>query len=137
MTDILKKYKTQIKYLIFGVLTTVVDFAISLVLYKVVNHHIANVLAWCGAVLFAYAVNKIFVFESKRSGIKAIAAEFGAFVGSRVLSLLLQEGVFVLAVDILTFDKGITKIAAAVIVVITNYFLGKLIFSKKEKADKV
>ena len=137
MTDILKKYKTQIKYLIFGVLTTVVDFAISLVLYKVVNHHIANVLAWCGAVLFAYAANKIFVFESKRSGIKAIAAEFGAFVGSRVLSLLLQEGVFVLAVDILTFDKGITKIAAAVIVVITNYFLGKLIFSKKEKADKV
>jgi putative flippase GtrA len=77
------------------------------------------------------------VFESKRSGIKALAMEFAAFSGSRMLSLLLQEGIFVLSVDILRFDKEITKIAASVIVVITNYFLGKLIFSKKEKADKV
>ena len=137
MINILKKYKTQIKYLIFGVMTTVVDFAISFLLYKVTNHHIANISAWCGAVIFAYAVNKIFVFESKRSGIGALAAEFGAFVGSRVLSLIMQEGIFVLAVDILTLNKEITKIAASVIVVITNYFLGKLIFSKKEKADKV
>ncbi len=137
MKSILAKYKTQIKYLIFGVLTTVVDFAISLLLYQIVNHHIANVTAWCGAVLFAYAVNKVFVFESKRKGIKALASEFGAFVGSRVFSLLLQECIFLLAVDVLTFDKGITKIAASIIVVITNYFLGKLIFSKKEKADKL
>ncbi len=137
MISILKKYKMQIKYLIFGVLTTVVDFGISFLLYKVTNHHIANIAAWCGAVIFAYAVNKIFVFESKRSGIKALAGEFGAFVGSRVLSLIMQEGIFVLAVDILTLNKEITKIAASVIVVITNYFLGKLIFSKKEKADKV
>lgn len=137
MKSILSKYKTQIKYLIFGVLTTAVDFAISLLLYQLVNHHIANIAAWCGAVLFAYAVNKVFVFESKRKGIKALASEFGAFVGSRVFSLLLQEGIFLLAVDVLTFDKGITKLGASVIVVITNYFLGKLIFSKKEKADKI
>ena len=127
----------QIKYLIFGVMTTLVDFVISFLLYKVTNHHIANVAAWCGAVIFAYVVNKIFVFESKRRGVKALMMEFTAFAGSRVLSLLLQEGVFVLSVDILSFDKEITKIAASVIVVITNYFLGKLIFSKNEKADKV
>ena len=137
MKQILDKYKTQIKYLIFGVLTTLVDFVISFLLYKVTNHHIANIAAWCGAVIFAYTVNKMFVFESKRSGIKALTAEFGAFVGSRVFSLLLQEGIFLLAVDVMTLDKGITKICAAVIVVITNYFLGKLIFSKKEKADKI
>jgi putative flippase GtrA len=132
MISILKKYKTQIKYLVFGVLTTLVDFVISFVLYKFINHHIANVIAWCGAVIFAYVVNKVFVFESKRSGMKAMAAELGAFVGSRVFSLILQEGIFVLAVDILTLDKGITKIAASVIVVITNYFLGKMIFAKKK-----
>ncbi len=137
MIGILKKYKTQIKYLIFGVLTTAVDFVISFLLYKVTNHHIANIAAWCGAVIFAYAVNKIFVFESKRSGIMAVVAEFGAFVCSRLLSLLMQEGIFILAVDVLSMDKTVTKIAASVIVVITNYFLGKLIFSKKQKADKV
>ena len=135
MIQLLKKYSRQIKYLIFGVLTTLVDFVISFILYKVTNHHIANVAAWCGAVLFAYVVNKIFVFESKRSGFKALSAEFGAFVGSRVFSLLLQEGIFLLAVDIMSLDKMLTKIGAAVIVVITNYFLGKLIFTKK--ADKV
>ena len=132
MTAILRKYKTQIKYLIFGVVTTLVDFVISFVLYKLTNHHIANVVAWCGAVLFAYAVNKIFVFESKRGGIKALACEFGAFVGSRVFSLLLQEGVFFVAVDLLSFDKPLTKIGASVIVVVTNYFLGKMIFTKRK-----
>ncbi len=137
MINILKKYKTQIKYLIFGVLTTVVDFAISFLLYKFINHHIANTVAWCGAVIFAYIVNKMFVFESKRSGVRALTAEFGAFVGSRVFSLLMQEGIFLLAVDLMSLDKAVTKICAAVVVVITNYFLGKLIFSKKERADKI
>ena len=137
MISILKKYKTQIKYLIFGVLTTAVDFVISFSLFKVTNVHIADTVGWLAAVIFAYVANKIFVFESKRSGIKALAMEFGAFVGSRVSSFLIQEGIVLIAVDILSFNKKLTRIAAAVIVVITNYFLGKLIFSKKEKADKV
>ena len=135
MRRLLNKYKTQIKYLIFGVLTTVVDFAISLLLYKFVNHHIANITAWGGAVIFAYVVNKIFVFESKRIGVRALTAEFGAFVGSRVFSLLLQEGIFLIAVDIMTLDKTLTKIGAAVVVVITNYFLSKMIFAKKKGQD--
>ncbi len=127
------KYKMQIKYLIFGVLTTLVDFVISFLLYRLVNHHIANTAAWLGAVIFAYIVNKLFVFENKELGISALTREFVAFGGSRVLTLLLQEGIFVLSVDILRFDKGITKIGASVLVVIINYFLGKLIFSKKDK----
>ncbi len=136
MISILKKYKPQINYLIFGVLTTVVNAVIAFPLYKAMNHHIANTAAWCGAVIFAYTVNKIFVFKSKRRGVKAVTAEFGAFVGSRVLSYLFELGIFAIAVDIMDFDKAITKIASAVIVVITNYFLGKLIFQKR-KADKV
>ncbi len=132
VTAHIAKYKREIKYLIFGVLTTLVDFVISFVLYRLVNHHIANAIAWCGAVIFAYIVNKIFVFESKRHAISSLAAELAAFSGSRVLSLVFQEGIFLLAVDILSFDKGITKICASVIVVIINYFLGKLIFTKKE-----
>lgn len=137
MIGIIKKYKRQIKYMIFGTLTTVVDFTISFLLYKVANHHIANTVAWFGAVVFAYATNKIFVFESKRRGIKAIAAEFCVFAGSRLLSFFMQEGIFTLAVDIFDLNKVATKIAASVIVVITNYFFCKLIFTKKEKADNV
>ena len=135
--NVFRKYKTQIKYLIFGLLTTVVDFVISFILYKFVNHHIANTAAWCGAVVFAYVVNKIFVFESKRSCFGAVAAEFCVFVGSRLLSFLLQEGIFVFAVDVMDFDKTLTKVGAMLIVFVANYIFGKLIFSKKEKADKV
>ncbi len=128
--------KKLILYVIFGVLTTVVDFAVSIALYSVINHHAANVIAWICAVIFAFVVNKIWVFNSKRTSIQAVSAEFAGFCGGRVFSLLLQEGIFLVAVDMLSFKTLPVKLAAAVIVVIVNYILSKLVFEKNIKKDK-
>ena len=128
--------KQLILYVIFGGLTTVVDFGVSLSLYGIMNHHAANVIAWVCAVIFAYVVNKIWVFNSKRRGVTEILAELAGFCGARVFSLLLQEGIFFLAVDILSFDTTIVKFAAAIVVIIVNYILSKIVFEKNDKTNK-
>lgn len=131
--ELLKKYKMQIRYLFVGGMTTVVDFAVSFILYGIINHHIANVIAWLCAVLFAFVTNKIWVFESKSRSASAVLKEAAGFAGGRVFSLLVQEGLFVLFVDVMNLNKMVIKVCVSVIVVILNYILGKLVFLKKDK----
>jgi putative flippase GtrA len=133
MKSLIISQKKLILYVVFGVLTTAVDFAVSISLYGVINHHTANVIAWICAVIFAFAVNKIWVFQSKSRAFGEVFAEFIGFCGGRVFSLLLQEGIFFLAVDVLSFKKLLIKFAAAVVVIIVNYILSKLIFERKNK----
>lgn len=69
MKTLIKKFvnKETIVYLIFGILTTVVNYFI----FWIFNSRfkvpvlIANVIAFIVAVIFAFITNKIFVFESK------------------------------------------------------------------------
>ena len=64
--------KETILYVVFGVLTTLVNFVafklFTMVFDKLISSqlgvHISNVLAWIFAVAFAYVTNKLFVFES-------------------------------------------------------------------------
>lgn len=135
--SLIKKYKCQIKYVICGGLTTAVDFAVCFCLYGLFNHHIANVIAWCAAVIFAFFANKLWVFESKRHGARAVFAELTAFAGARVLSLMIQEGIFFVTVDLMDLNKVAVKLIASIVVVIINYVFGKLIFSCKNKNNGV
>ena len=63
---LIKKYKEVIMYLVFGVLTTLVNWiCYALLTKKGINMNVSNVIAWIVAVLFAFITNKLFVFESK------------------------------------------------------------------------
>lgn len=138
---LLKHYREPLLYLIFGALTTLVDWIISFTLYRIWGEaieqtvfliHAANVLAWAAAVLFAYVTNRLWVFQSPRRGLWPILAEFFGFAGGRVFTLLLQEGIFFVFFDLLTLNEYAIKIAAAVLVVVLNYIISKLfVFRKK------
>ena len=100
MIELFKKYKGVILYIIFGGLTTMVDWTVSFLLYYLWGDaieatpwliHGANTIAWSAAVTFAYVTNRIWVFESKRRGFRPIVGEIAAFAGGRVATLLLQE----------------------------------------------
>ena len=143
MIELLKKYKSIILYIIFGGLTTVVDWSVSFTLYYLWGDaieatpwliHGANVIAWIAAVAFAYVTNRIWVFESKRRGFVPIVGEIIAFAGGRVLTLLLQEALMAVFFTWLGFNEYIVKIVAAVLVVILNYFISKLLVFRKNKA---
>ena len=96
------------------------------------NTHVVNVIAWTAAVLFAFVTNKIWVFRSRTKAASRVVGELIAFAGGRVLSLGVQELLFVLAVDILDWNRTLVKIPVAVLVVIINYFLTKFVFRKKQ-----
>ncbi len=142
MKKLLVQYREQLLYLIFGVLTTVVDFAVSSVLYFAwgsaidqapILIHLANAIAWAAAVLFAFITNRIWVFRSQNRGMRLVLAELFTFAGGRVLTLLLQELMFVLFFHTLHFNEYVVKIIAAVFVVIANYFISKLLVFRKKK----
>lgn len=93
---------------------------------------ISNVIAWVVSVLFAYAVNKLFVFQSKTGSWKAAGREFALFIAARLFSLGADELCMFLLVDVLAGNKTVAKIAANVVVMIMNYFFSKwFIFKKK------
>jgi len=128
-----KEHHELVTYVIFGGLTTVVDWGISFVLYQTdMNTHVVNVIAWTAAVLFAFVTNKIWVFRSQTKAASRVLGELITFAGGRVLSLGGQELLFVLTVDILDWNRSLVKIPVAVLVVIINYFLTKFVFRKKQ-----
>ena len=131
----IKKYKDIILYLIFGVLTTLVNWLVYFPLANLlkVNYIAADVIAWVAAVAFAFVTNRTYVFHSERRG-TAIAGEAAMFAAARVFSLLCEIAVMALGIDLLGFNENLVKIAAAVLVVILNYVFSKLIvFKRKEK----
>ena len=143
--QLLVTYREQLLYLIFGGLTTVVDWAVSFLLYRIWDSaidthafiiHGANIIAWIAAVLFAYVTNRKWVFQSKQTGVAAILAELFTFAGGRVATFLLQEAMVAVFFDWLGLNKYAVKIAAAVLVVIGNYFISKLLVFRKHDQSK-
>lgn len=134
MRELFKKFvnRETISYTIFGVLTTIVDYAASyLLFYKIgLSEITSNNIAWVLAVLFAYITNKIFVFESKEVGIKVLFKEIISFAGARFVTLIITD-IFLVIAKHIGMDFLIAKLAISVIVIILNYFFSKLFIFKK------
>lgn len=128
--------KEIIRYLVVGVLTTLVGLAIyyALVLTVLdpadpVQLQAANILNWIGAVTFAYFTNRRFVFESSNPDRLGEAA---AFYAARVGTLLLEMGLMALLVSVCGFNDKIMKLFVQLLVIIGNYILSKwVVFRKK------
>lgn len=135
--------KEAFDYLIFGVLATVVNWAAYIMFaycflssFFVGNDTmrimVSNFIAWVAAVLFAYWTNRTFVFCSKVTEPLALLKEFGAFVGARVFSYLVETLLLFLMVDTARINDLISKLIISVVVVILNYVFSKLWIFKKD-----
>ena len=144
INELIKKHKEVVLYIVFGVLTTVVNY---LVFYPLVNLPgmqdnvswwtlVVNVIAWIAAVAFAYVTNKFFVFQSKDKSKKTVFREIVSFVGARVASLLIEEGILALFVTVLHLNENIIKLIASVGTVIINYFFSKFVIFRKKKTKE-
>jgi putative flippase GtrA len=138
IVDLVKKYWDIIIYLVFGVLTTVVDFLIYFPCYNLLHipATVSNVIAAIGAIIFAYLTNKPFVFHSHDWSFKTVGAELIKFVGTRLGSMLIQTGIIFVTVDLLAWDGNLMKIVTAVVVVILNYVGSKLLVFRKRKDEQ-
>lgn len=130
------KYKEVINYLIFGALSTLVNFVTYYIFARLlgIDKVVSNGIAWFCSVLFAYITNKIFVFESKTNGIKELAKEISTFFLARVLSgILCDVGTFAMMVEVLHINDMVSKVVTQVMVIIVNYIFSKLIIFRKKK----
>ena len=133
MRELINKNKELIKYLIFGVLTTLVNILCFFILDKFnIDIYINNTISWIVSVIFAFITNKLYVFESKSLDIKIIFKEGTSFLGARIFSYFVDMGTIYLLFDGLRINKLISKVVSNIIVIIINYIFSKFIFKKKE-----
>ncbi len=135
------KYGEVLRFLVGGFLTTVVNFLIYTPCYYFVFQPImleetasivCNALAWAGAVVFAFFVNKYLVFRSKTSK-HAGFMQFVAFVATRAVSGVME--IFFPAVLIFFgVNNLVAKLIVSFFILICNYLTGKF-FAFRRRAD--
>ena len=133
--SIIKKFCTKevISYIIFGVLTTLVNISISFILTAAFNveGNLASTIGIICSILFAYFTNRKWVFISTAHTLKEKLIEFGKFILARAFTMVVEIlGVFLLN-DVIHSFYGmfsdniaylINKVIMTVIVIILNFF---------------
>ena len=104
MMKFLKKHWEVLSYLIFGVLTTLLNILLYALFSRMFGYTAANswgnVLDNALCILFAYCTNRAFVFRSKTTG-KAMAKEFGTFVTCRLGTMVLDAVIMIVGGNLL------------------------------------
>lgn len=120
-------------YLIFGVLTTIVNFIVYFLVLKISDNYIfATTIAFIVAVIFAYITNKKYVFNNVTNSFKNFLSEFFRFLASRFFTYFVDVFGMVLLIEYLSQGEVISKIIINIVVVVLNYILSKLYIFKKE-----
>ena len=104
MVKFFKKHWEVLSYLIFGVLTTLLNIVLYALFSQLFGYTAANswgnVLDNALCILFAYCTNRAFVFRSKTTG-KAMAKEFGTFVTCRLGTMVLDAAIMIVGGNLL------------------------------------
>ena len=127
-----KKYKEVLLYLFFGGLTTVISIG-SYAFFDISMHMdpmVANIFSWILAVLFAYVTNRIWVFDSNAEDMKGIIQEMVSFFSGRVATLLMEEVILYVGINLLGMNSIGVKVAAQIFVLVGNYLISKLFVFK-------
>lgn len=129
------KYQEITNYLFFGILTTIINLITYYILILTILNpnnplelQISNIIAWITSVTFAYITNKKYVFKSNETNIKK---EIIKFYTSRLTTLFIDISLMFIFVTILKLNDKLIKLIIAIIIIILNYILSKLIVFKK------
>ena len=153
--DWITKYYEGLAYLFFGGIATLLNLVIFAVFQAVFGTGFAtgvgNILDNIICILFAYWTNRTFVFRSKNHG-RAALMEFGQFVFFRLATLLLDQVIITVGVQLVGPAIGFAVAGAAasdamapselwamgvklfsqVVVILSNYVFSKLFTFKKK-----
>lgn len=144
----IQQYREIISYLFWGVMTTVVSWASYSVFALVFKGQVsmvrllgmemsmvvlmANILSWIFAIVFAFVVNKLWVFQSKSWKKSVWIPELWKFLSARVVTGILEIVVVPLLVGmglnqtIFGVEGIVAKVLVSVGVVLLNYVFSKL-----------
>ena len=129
------KYREIILYLFFGGITTllnaIVHFTLSFGLE--LDAWLANAIANAAAIIFAFFVNKIYVFASKQVSRGGVVREFVLFASSRIAFSATAVGIMFVFVDIMGLNEIVFFIISQVFMIVANYAASKWFIFKKPR----
>jgi len=130
---LIHKYREQLMYLVFGVLTTLVNMVVFFVLDRYTGWYylLSNTIAWFLSVLFAFFTNKTWVFQSKYTNFTAFIREMGGFFFFRGISYLMDTAIMFVGISLLAGPNMVVKIIDQIVVILANYIFSKWIFNQK------
>lgn len=137
-----EKHREVLVYLFIGGMTTLVSwvakFLWNFAFYAgtaeptALQNTILSAVENAAGIAFAYPTNRKWVFRSKNP---RILAEAGSFVGSRLITMVLGWLTNLLLVNVFGVSVYVSTVIAAVLVIIGNYVISKLlVFRKKEES---
>lgn len=124
-----ERYGSAARYIIAGGMTTAVNFAVFALFFEIFSMSVtvSNIISVAAAVIFAYIVNKLYVFRSRCPVMQALAKEFLMFVSARLLTMIAEVGGVLLLVDVLGMQAFAGKLLTQIIIVAGNYFISRLL----------
>lgn len=126
-----KSTKELIDYSIWGVATVAFNMVSYLFFKLFMPYQFANLLSIITTKIFAYFVNKLFVFHTKSNFIETMKEMF-RFILARALTGVVDYFGLILLVNYLYIGDNLGKAIMIVITTILNYVLGKYkVFNKK------
>ncbi len=139
LADLYEEHREGMRYLVFGVLTTLVNIVVSALLYYTILHqlpeslkvNISTIIAILAAWLFAYVTNKLYVFDSKTNSMKELLQEIISFVSCRIVTAIVEVWLMDWLVTKLGLHYMGMKIIVSIIIIVLNFVFSKLIIFKK------
>ena len=142
LKEFMTKHGEGIRYIIFGVITVLVSWGTyAAFVFMGIDLNISNILSWICAVLFAFVVNKIYVFRCTGSSTVKLGAELVSFIGGRlftgVVAALLFPALVAIGLGFVflgvegLFARGITS----GVEILLNYIISKFIVFRKSKKE--
>lgn len=146
------KHREGVSYVFWGAFTTIINLLAyaAFVRWFGIDDTISNILSWIVGVLFAFVVNKWFVFRSRGLGARTVVWEMGSFVGSRLFTGVIAWILFPIinatsigswSIDLWIFTSLIgtsgmgAKIITSVIEIVLNWILSKYVVFKKGQKE--
>lgn len=141
MNNILKKFlnKEVMMYIIFGVLTTLVNLIISFILegFVHIDGAIASAIGIISSVIFAYFTNRKWVFNTEAKGFKENLKEFVKFILGRAITMIIEQGGVIIFYSYMKMPFMPVKLSLTIIVIILNFFFSKFfVFVKNKEGGK-
>ncbi|MBR4783839.1 MAG: GtrA family protein [Fibrobacter sp.] len=127
-----------LRYLVTGGLAFVVDFGLfALCLYTFGWHYLlANLVGLVAGLVLNYAMSIVWVFTACRRTLeKQKTVEFFLFTLVGIAGVGINESLMYLMVHGLSLNEMLSKVVAAVLVLMWNFGARKLLLFKKKKED--
>lgn len=128
-----KKLHKIFRYAIVGAATTLVNILVyQLLLYAGIEYMISNLVAIICSKLFAYIINKLYVFKSRTESFLDLIKEFWRYLLARGLTGIIDYVGLIILIEIIHIDEIYAKYFIVIIVIILNYIFGnKYIFKNQ------